>query len=70
MKLFIFMYKVEKSIHPLVISNMLIKNEDVHSLNTRYKTSFRAPLYKSIKAQRNISYRGVMCFNCLSSEID
>lgn len=70
MKLFIFMYKVEKNIFPSVITEMFIKNEAIHEVNTRHKSLYRIPLFRSTKLQRNVRYRGVICFNKLSEIID
>lgn len=69
-KVFIFMYKVEKGIHPRIITDMFVKNENIHNLNTRHKASYRTPLFKSVKLQRNLRYRGVIYFNDISKIID
>ena len=69
-KLFIFMYKVNRLLYPYTVTQMFIQNQDIHLLNTRYKSLYRIPMFRTVKLQRNIRYRGVICFNSLSNIID
>ena len=64
------MYKVNRLLYPHTVSQMFIKNQDIHLLNTRYKSLYRIPMFRTVKLQRNIRYRGVICFNSLSNIID
>ena len=64
------MYKTEKAIYPSVVNEMFMKNEDINARNTRFKSSFRVTFYRSNKLQRNVRYRGVVCFNSLSKFVD
>ena len=63
------MYKIEKAIYPSIVNEMFIKMK-ISMPEIRFKSSFRFPFYRSDKLQRNLRYRGVMCFNSSSKFVD
>ena len=46
-----------------------ISNLDVHSINTRHKSSLHPPLLRLTKSQRGVYYAGIKIYNCLPLKI-
>jgi len=59
--------------HPVsAISNcysLLRYNTNIHSFNTRNKSSLHPPLLRLTKSQKGVYYAGIMIYNCLPLKI-
>jgi hypothetical protein len=69
-RLFIFVYKVVNNIVPSSVSNMFIRNQDVHSHNTRQCRNFCVPKATAESTKMNIVYNSIKLFNDTNDEID
>jgi hypothetical protein len=44
-------------------------NSDIHSINTRHKSSLYLPLLRLTKYQKGVHYTGIKVYNCLPQKI-
>ena len=44
-------------------------NSEIHSINTRHKSSLYPPLLRLTKSQKGVYYTGIKIYNCLSLKI-
>ena len=57
------MFKVYREISPHIVSSMFERNNESHSLNTRYSNHFHLPRNLSNLFQKSIRYSGVKILN-------
>ena len=65
----IFMYQLSANELPVIVSNLFIKNYNVHSYPTRQSHSFHLPRTRTIFAQKNITFTGPKYWNDLSVKL-
>ena len=65
----IFMYKVENHILPNQVCDMFIRNNEVHSYQTRNNECYRIPYMRLSTTQHSIRYLGSKLWNFYNNEI-
>ena len=62
-ELIIFMYKYHKDLLPKVFKNYFVRNNQIHTYNTRNANKFRTPLFKSCLGQNSFYYNSTKNWN-------
>ena len=64
-----FVFAFKNSILPRKFENIFIRNNQIHSYNTKHANSFRLPLCRTNIRQFSVFYKGPKIFNSLSPVI-
>ena len=62
----LFMFKFVKNELPIIFKEFFLRNDSIHSYNTRQQLMYRIPLLLTAPACKSVSLRGVHTFNYFS----